>query len=153
MLRSLGSGKREELRMTNGRKERQFNREALTRFEHEIRRTKDAAKALGSAWEALVLDVVFKNMAPDFEYVDDLERAFSDMFELQCLIMGDHGALSNLTEVRRRFNHDHIVVPRSGECGFSAPTPKTVRESLGPESAREHNGGSEENDRRSSDVF
>jgi hypothetical protein len=121
---------------------------------HEIRRAKEAAKDLGSAWEALILDVVFKNMAPDFEYVDDLEHAFSEMFELQCQIMGDHGALSNLTEVRRRFNHDHIVVPRSWECGnFSAPTPMTVRESLGPESAREHNGNSEKNDRRSSEVF
>ena len=125
------------------RNSREFDRKVLTQFVDAIRHAEEAVKDLGSASEALVADFAFKNRAPDFEYVDDLEHAFYDIQVLQHTLDGGQGPLSTLRKLSNRFSHDQIVVPRSWECGYcSAPTPMTVRESLTKEGTRDRNGDS-----------
>ena len=93
------------------RNSREFDRKVLTQFVDAIRHVKEAVKDLGSASEALVVDVGFRNRAPDFEYVDELDHAFYDIHVLQHSLF--EGPLSTLGKLSSRFSHDQIAVPRS----------------------------------------
>jgi hypothetical protein len=127
------------------RKEHQFDREVLSRLEGAISRTKAAVKDLGSAWSEFVWDAIFRNIPPDFEYVD-LGDAFHDIERLQWALTASDGPLCNLNEVRSRFQHYPLVVSGPCECGSFAP--RTLDRMWGEDTSRRHIRDPDEGDTR-----
>jgi hypothetical protein len=90
----------------------EFDRKVLAKLVNEIDSTDEAIEKLASAWGTFIVDVVFKNTAPDGDYVNDVMLALSEIQLLQIKLHGDQpGPLSNFSEVRHRFDRNRIVVP------------------------------------------
>jgi hypothetical protein len=107
-------------------KDREFDGEVLKGLQKAIQRTKEAIKELESAWGEFVVDVAFKNTAPDGNYIDDVICALLDIQVLQnTLDGGQPGPLANFNEVLRRWDHNRIVVPLPRRLDSPASVPNT----------------------------